>query len=172
MGKRPPLKFEFSFEGTPSRRCLTLGTMSKVLVLAALAACWTAAGAEPVAAFAFEEGAGAYAEDSACGLTAELTPSAKWAKGAFGGALATGAAGASARVGGLEEIASLAGDSRYDEIEGCQDDGTGGIRKTEVVGQGGARYATVDGDATDFDFSAGLKDGAPCVVDILKEYAR
>ena len=269
---------------------MKIATMKKVSVLAALAACLTAAGAEPVAAFAFEEGAGAYAEDSVTGLAAELTPTAKWAKGAFGGALATGAVGAGAIVRGLEaiegaeactvflrfrkegpgsgkypnlmtstgwerggmmffcergksvrlrlragskgpegswpvfknmpeekwssaafvfkrpqitvyangkevargkwdhpfvvgnavkiggwnssdsfggfigdfrvwkgalgadEIASIAGDSRYDEIEGYQDDGTGGIRKTEVVGQAGVQYATLDGDAATLAF--------------------
>ena len=83
---------------------MKIATMRKVSVLAALAACGVAAGAEPVAAFAFEEGTGAYAEDSVCGLTAELTPAAKWAKGAFGSALATGADGASAMVRGLEAI--------------------------------------------------------------------
>ena len=83
---------------------MKIATMKKVSVLAALAACLTAAGAEPVAAFAFEEGAGAYAEDSVAGLAAELTPTAKWAKGAFGGALATGAVGAGAIVRGLEAI--------------------------------------------------------------------
>ena len=246
--------------------------------------------ADPLTAFGFEECAGAYAEDSVCGATAELTPSAKWAKGAFGGALATGANGASAMVRGLEpidgaeactvflrfrkegagsgkypnlmtsvgwsrqggmmffcaggksvrvrlraggngpeggwvafkdipegkwssvafvfkrptitvyangkevsqgrwdhpfvvggsvqlggwgsdsfggfiddfrvwkgalaaeEIASMAGDSRYDEIEGYQDDGTGGIPKTEVVDQGGLKYATVKGDVATLTF--------------------
>ena len=282
---------------------MKIATMKKVSVLAALAACLTAAGAEPVAAFAFEEGAGAYAEDSVTGLAAELTPTAKWAKGAFGGALATGAVGAGAIVRGLEaiegadactvflrfrkegpgsgkypnlmtsmgwerggmmffcergksvrlrlragskgpegswpvfknmpeekwssaafvfkrpqitvyangkevahgkwdhpfvvgnavkiggwnssdsfggfigdfrvwkgalgadEIASMAADSRYDEIEGYQDDGTGGIRKTEVVGQGGTKYATVDGDAATLTF-----DTLGCVMS-LKEKA-
>ena len=282
---------------------MNIAIRGKVSVFAALAACLAAAGAEPVAAFAFEEGTGAYAEDSVCGLTAELTPSAKWAKGAFGGALATGAAGAAAMVRGLEsiegadactvflrfrkegpgsgkypnlmtsvgwgaqggmmffcedgqsvrlrlraggqgpeggwpvfkrmpegkwssaafvfkrpqitvyadgkevahgrwdhpfavggsvklggwnsdsfggfigdfrvwkgalgadEIASMAADSRYDEIEGYQDDGTGGIQKTEVVGQGGTKYATVDGDAATLTF-----DTLGCVMS-LKEKA-
>ena len=282
---------------------MKIATMKKVSVLAALAACWAVAGAEPVVAFAFEEGTGAYAEDSVCGLAAELTPTAKWAKGAFGGALATGAEGAAAMVRGLEaiegaeactvflrfrkegpgsgkypnlmtsvgwgpqggmmffceggksvrlrlraggkgpegcwpvfksmpegkwssaafvfkrpqimvyadgqevargrwdhpfvvggtvklggwsgnsfggfiddfrvwkgalsaeEIASLAGDSRYDEIEGYQDDGTGGIRKTEVVGQAGTQFATVDGDAATLTF-----DTLGCVMS-LKEKA-
>ena len=41
------------------------------------------------------------------------------------------------------EIAEIASDSRYAEIEGYQDDGTGGIRKTEIVGQEGAALATL-----------------------------
>ena len=44
------------------------------------------------------------------------------------------------------DIADLAGDSRYDEIEGYQDDGTGGVRKTVLVDQGGASLATVECD--------------------------
>ena len=93
-----PIVFHFE------RNVVKIATMKKVSVFAALAACWTAAGAERVAEFAFEEGTGAYAEDSVCGLAAELTPAAKWAKGAFGGALATGAEGAAAMVRGLEAI--------------------------------------------------------------------
>ena len=91
---------------------MKIATMKKVSVLAALAACLTAAGAEPVAAFAFEEGAGAYAEDSVTGLAAVLTPTAKWAKGAFGGALATGAVGAGAIVRGLEAIEGACASAR------------------------------------------------------------
>ena len=44
------------------------------------------------------------------------------------------------------KIAELASDSRYMEIEGYQDDGTGGIRKTEIVGQGGKPLATLKDD--------------------------
>jgi hypothetical protein len=64
-----------------------------VCVLAALSA---GAQLKPIVALDFEEGAGGYADDAAGGLCAELTPSAKWANGAFGGALATGAKDASA----------------------------------------------------------------------------
>ncbi|MBQ2631806.1 MAG: LamG domain-containing protein, partial [Kiritimatiellae bacterium] len=44
------------------------------------------------------------------------------------------------------DIADLAGDSRYDEIEGYQDDGTGGVRKTVLLDQGGAPLATLECD--------------------------
>lgn len=246
--------------------------------------------ATPFVQFGFEEGCGAYAEDSISGLCAELTPTAKWATGAFGTALAVGERDASATVSGLEafdgadnvtlfirfrrngagtgkypnlltstgwgpkggvmlfapdgkflslrlraggngpecgfaafnampqekwssvafvfkrpditvyangkpvhkgkwdhpfvsgekiqlggwgvdsfggfiddfrmwksalddgQIAELASDSRYDEIEGYQDDGTGGIRKTEVCGQGGRPFATIDGDSATLVF--------------------
>ena len=272
-----------------------------LVAVAVSAAVCGAHAADPLAAFGFEECTGAYAEDSVCGATAELTPSAKWAKGAFGGALATGANGASATIMGLdaiegadactvfmrfrkegtgsgkypnlmtshgwgprggmmlfcadgksvnvrlraggkgpegswsafkaipegkwssvafvfkrptitvyangqevahgrwnhpfavggpiqlggwggdsfggfiddfrvwkgalsaEEIASMAGDSRYDEIEGYQDDGTGGIQKTEVVGQGGTKYVTLEGDVATLTF-----DTLGCVMS-LKE---
>ena len=40
------------------------------------------------------------------------------------------------------EIAELAEDSRYAELEGYQDDGTGGIAKTRIVEQGGNAIAT------------------------------
>ncbi len=238
--------------------------------------------AEPrlLARFDFEEGSGAYSDDPASKLTAELTPSARWATGTFGGALATGAersgadilmpaeldgadavtlflrlrcngkgtgkypcalstsgwgdggilffaennslsvrvragskgpegswrafakipegkwcsvafvfkrpavavyangkkvasgtwnypfrTGGRVRLGGwnadsfngfiddfriwkgalgAEAIAELAGDSQYDEIEGYQDDGTGGIKKTEISGQGGRPVATFE----------------------------
>ena len=39
------------------------------------------------------------------------------------------------------ELAELAADSRHIEIEGYQDDGTGGVRKTEIIGQAGAPLA-------------------------------
>ena len=41
------------------------------------------------------------------------------------------------------EIAELAEDSRYVEVEGYQDDGTGGVRKTVLVGQEGQPCATL-----------------------------
>ncbi len=246
--------------------------------------------ATPVAEFGFEEVAGSYADDAVSGLCASLTPSARWASGAFGGALATGEKGAGALVSGIPavdgadscslflrfraegagsgqypnlltsqswsakggvmlfspggkslsvrvragakgpetgwtafakmpqgrwssvafvfsrpdvavyadgkkvasgkwdhpfvtggavqlggwgrdsfggliddfrvwkgaltaaQVAELAGDSRYDEIEGYQDDGTGGIRKTAILGQGGTPLHTLDGDAATLTF--------------------
>ena len=81
--------------------------MKRVMMVAAVAAGFAVCGAraaEPVAAYGFEECTGGYAEDSVSGATADLTPSAKWAKGAFGGALATGAGGAAAMVRGLESL--------------------------------------------------------------------
>ena len=276
------------------------------MIVAASVACSMVCGAyaaEPVAVYGFEECTGAYAEDSVTGATAALAPSARWARGTFGGALATGVANACANVSGLEaldgadactvflrfrkegagngkypnlmtstgwgskggmmffsdggksvtvrlraggkgpeggwcafkkmpegkwssvafvykrpsitvyangkavakgtwnypfasggmiqlggwnsdsfggfiddfrvwkgalsaeEIAALAGDSRYDEIEGYQDDGTGGIKKTEIVGQGGMAFATIDGDAAALTF-----DTLGCVMS-LKEKA-
>ena len=39
-------------------------------------------------------------------------------------------------------IAELADDSRYAEIEGYQDDGTGGVKKTEILGQGGRPFVS------------------------------
>ena len=53
---------------------------------------------------------------------------------------------------GAEAIAELAGDSRYDELEGYQDDGTGGARKTEIVGQVGQTAATLAGDMATLTF--------------------
>lgn len=52
----------------------------------------------------FEEVSGAYADDAASGLGAELSPSAKWASGSFGGALATGEKGAAATISGLSAL--------------------------------------------------------------------
>ena len=43
--------------------------------------------------------------------------------------------------------------------------------KTVKEGELATPLPTLD-DTTDFEFSADLKDGTPCVVDILKEYAR
>ena len=267
--------------------------MRITVMVASMFAAAVAAVAEtavPVAEFGFEEVAGAYADDGVSGQSAELTPSAKWASGTFGGALATGEKGAGAfipnlsaldgtdnctlflrfrksgsgfgrypnlltssawgakggmmlfspegkalsvrfRAGGKgpeaawtafakmpqgkwssvafvfnrpnvtvyangepvangkwdhpfatggaiqlggwmadsfggfiddlrvwkgaldpSKIAELAGDSRYDEIDGYQDDGTGGIRKTILLGQGGSPALTLDGDAATLVF--------------------
>ena len=43
-----------------------------------------------------------------------------------------------------DTIAELAGDSQYAEIEGYQDDGTGGIRKTEILDQIGRTEAVFE----------------------------
>ena len=59
-----------------------------------------------LARFGFDEGRGGCANDSVNGREAMLSPSAKWALGAFGAALATGERGASAT---LEPIKGLAG---------------------------------------------------------------
>ena len=53
---------------------------------------------------------------------------------------------------GADAIAGLAADSRHAEVEGYQDDGTGGIQKTEVVGQGGQPLVTLAGDAATATF--------------------
>ena len=63
------------------------------------------------------------------------------------------------------EIAELASDSRYMEVEGYQDDGTGGIRKTEIVGQEGRPLATLKDDFATLAFDtcgriASLKETA------------
>lgn len=52
-----------------------------------------------------------------------------------------------------EAIAEMAGDSRYDEIEGYQDDGTGGVAKIEIVEPGARVAATFEnfGVALAFD---------------------
>ena len=78
-----------------------------VCVLAALSA---GAQPKPIVTLDFEEGAGGYADDAAGGLCAELTPSAKWANGAFGGALATG---------GKEACAVVRRVSGLDSAQGC-----------------------------------------------------
>ncbi|MBQ2631807.1 MAG: hypothetical protein IJG13_19190 [Kiritimatiellae bacterium] len=76
-----------------------------LVLLAAVAAspapAATAQNAGEVANFSFEECAGSCAMDSATGLEALLSPSARWASGSFGGALATGWRGACAHVDGL-----------------------------------------------------------------------
>ena len=279
-------------------------SMKTVAAVAMAAFCVCGArGAEEVARFGFEECTGSYADDSVSGRTAKLTESARWAHGTFGGALATGAQGASAYVKGLDaldgadactlfirfrkesagfgkypnvltsgewvgrggvmlfatggeslrfrlragggkgpetsarvfdrvperkwcsvavvfarpevtvytngsvaakmkwdhpftmggslqiggwmessfggfiddfrawkgalgaaEIAALAGDSRYDEIEGYQDDGTGGVKKTVLLGQGGQPLATLDGDVATITF-----DTQGCVASIREK---
>ena len=45
------------------------------------------------------------------------------------------------------EIADISADVRYDEIEGYQDDGTGGVCKTEIVGQSGRPLLTLAGES-------------------------
>ena len=60
-----------------------------------------------LARLGFDEGAGAFADDtSGAGISAALSPTAKWVRGTFGTALATGENGACAR---LEPIAGLDG---------------------------------------------------------------
>ena len=67
-----------------------------IILVGAMFALTAQALPEPKVSIAFDEGAGCYADDAASGLCAELTPAAKWASGAFGTALATGANDASA----------------------------------------------------------------------------
>ena len=85
--------------------------MNKLFGIAcALAALSIGAQTKPLAAFDFEEGSGGYSDDAASGLCAELSPAAKWANGAFGGALATG---------GKEACAVVRRVSGLDSAQGC-----------------------------------------------------
>jgi len=88
-----------------NRRLMAL--LSAVLIMGARTSV-AADAPRTLAAFGFEEGVGAFADDESSGLSARLSPTAKWVRGAFGTALATGAKGACAIV---DEIPGLDGAS-------------------------------------------------------------
>ena len=85
-----------------------------------------------------------------------------WAESSFGGFIDDFRAWKGAL--GAAEIAALAGEPRYDEVEGYQDDGTGGVKKTVLIGQGGQPFATLEGDFATLTF-----DTLGCVASIREK---
>ena len=116
----------------------------------------------PLTAFDFEEGVGAFA-DSAIGAprSAELSSSAKWAKGPFGSALATGGdERAGAALGALNE---LNGDNPFTIFlrfrrEGANSGKHACLLSTADWGNGGLLFFIPTGDALNVRVRAG-KEG-------------
>ena len=75
-----------------------------------------------------------------------------WSGSVFGGFLDDFRALASALP--ADAVAELANDPRYEEAEGYQDDGTGGIQKTEIVGQAAPTAFSLANDIVALSFDA------------------